>query len=66
MAAIVGAAGLAPTLEAGKRGATVALANKETLISGGPVINPLVEKHGIKMVRKTHSPPLTYTAPRRQ
>lgn len=35
MAAIVGAAGLAPTLEAVRRGATVALANKECLVCAG-------------------------------
>lgn len=35
MAAIVGAAGLAPTLEAVKRGAIVGLANKECLVSAG-------------------------------
>jgi 1-deoxy-D-xylulose-5-phosphate reductoisomerase len=35
MAAIVGAAGLAPTLEALSRGAIVALANKECLVSAG-------------------------------
>jgi 1-deoxy-D-xylulose 5-phosphate reductoisomerase len=48
---IVGAAGLLPTIEAIKLGKDIALANKETLISGGPVINPLVEKHGVNMVR---------------
>jgi 1-deoxy-D-xylulose-5-phosphate reductoisomerase len=48
---IVGAAGLQPTIEAIKLGKDIALANKETLISGGPVINPLVEKYGINMVR---------------
>lgn len=48
---IVGAAGLQPTIEAIKLGKDIALANKETLISGGPVINPLVEHHGINMVR---------------
>ena len=47
---IVGAAGLLPTIEAIKLGKDIALANKETLISGGPVINPLVEKHGINML----------------
>lgn len=47
---IVGAAGLKPTIEAIKLGKDIALANKETLISGGPVINPLVEKHGINML----------------
>jgi 1-deoxy-D-xylulose-5-phosphate reductoisomerase len=48
---IVGAAGLEPTIEAIKMKKDIALANKETLISGGPVINPLVEKYGINMVR---------------
>jgi 1-deoxy-D-xylulose-5-phosphate reductoisomerase len=48
---IVGAAGLQPTIEAIKLKKDIALANKETLISGGPVINPLVEKYGINMVR---------------
>jgi 1-deoxy-D-xylulose-5-phosphate reductoisomerase len=47
---IVGAAGLKPTIEAIKLGKDIALANKETLISGGPVINPLVEKYGVNMV----------------
>lgn len=35
MAAIVGVAGLAPTLAAAKRGANIALANKECLVSAG-------------------------------
>ena len=47
---IVGAAGLLPTIEAIKLGKDIALANKETLISGGPVINPLVEKYGVNML----------------
>jgi len=47
---IVGAAGLNPTIEAIKRGKDIALANKETLISGGPVILPLVEEYGINML----------------
>ncbi|AZU04301.1 1-deoxy-D-xylulose-5-phosphate reductoisomerase [Glycocaulis alkaliphilus] len=37
MAAIVGAAGLAPTLAAVKRGKVVALANKEALVCAGPL-----------------------------
>ena len=37
MAGIVGAAGLAPTLAAVRRGASVALANKECLVSAGPI-----------------------------
>ena len=48
---IVGAAGLQPTIEAIKLKKDIALANKETLISGGPVINPLVEEYGVNMVR---------------
>ena len=47
---IVGAAGLLPTIEAIKKGKDIALANKETLISGGPVINPLVKEYGINML----------------
>ena len=46
---VVGCAGLLPTIEAIKLGRTIALANKETLISGGPVILPLLEKYGAKM-----------------
>lgn len=46
---IVGCAGLLPTVEAIKAGKDIALANKETLISGGPVILPLLKKHGVKM-----------------
>jgi len=47
---IVGAAGLKPTIEAIKCSKDIALANKETLISGGPVILPLVEKYGVNML----------------
>ncbi len=38
MSSIVGAAGLAPTLTAARRGALVALANKESLVCAGPVL----------------------------
>jgi 1-deoxy-D-xylulose-5-phosphate reductoisomerase len=38
MSAIVGAAGLAPTMAAARRGATVALANKESLVCCGPAL----------------------------
>lgn len=38
MAAIVGAAGLHPTLQAVRRGATVALANKECLVCAGELL----------------------------
>jgi len=46
---VVGCAGLLPTIEAIKLGRTIALANKETLIAGGPIILPLLKKHGAKM-----------------
>jgi 1-deoxy-D-xylulose-5-phosphate reductoisomerase len=38
MSAIVGAAGLAPTLAAAKSGATIGLANKESLVCAGPAL----------------------------
>ena len=38
MAAIVGVAGLAPTLAAARTGAVIALANKESLVCVGPVL----------------------------
>lgn len=38
MAAIVGVAGLAPTLAAARAGAVVALANKESLVCAGPAL----------------------------
>jgi 1-deoxy-D-xylulose-5-phosphate reductoisomerase len=43
MAAIVGAAGLKPTLEAVRRGAIIALANKECLVCAGPLFLTEVE-----------------------
>jgi 1-deoxy-D-xylulose-5-phosphate reductoisomerase len=49
-AGIVGCAGLLPTVEAIKRGKTIALANKETLIAGGPVVVPLLKKHNVDMI----------------
>ena len=47
---IVGTAGLLPTVEAIKAGKDIALANKETLIAGGPVVIPLIKKHNVKML----------------
>ena len=47
---IVGCAGLLPTIAAIKAGKNIALANKETLIAGGPVVLPLVQKHGVKLL----------------
>lgn len=47
---IVGCAGLLPTLSAIQAGKDIALANKETLIAGGLVVLPLIEKHGVKLL----------------
>jgi len=45
LAAIVGCAGLAPTMAAIEQGGTVALANKEALVSAGDVMLAAVRKH---------------------
>ncbi len=50
MAAIVGAAGLAPTLAAVRRGAIVALANKETLVCAGSLMIAEVTRHGATLL----------------
>ncbi|MCU0525658.1 MAG: 1-deoxy-D-xylulose-5-phosphate reductoisomerase [Elainella sp. Prado103] len=47
---IVGCAGLLPTIAAIQAGKDIALANKETLIAGGAVVLPLVEKYGVKLL----------------
>lgn len=47
---IVGCAGLLPTVAAIKAGKDIALANKETLIAGGPVVVPLLKEHNVKML----------------
>ncbi|WP_126147923.1 1-deoxy-D-xylulose-5-phosphate reductoisomerase [Synechococcus elongatus] len=44
---IVGCAGLLPTIAAIEAGKDIALANKETLIAAGPVVLPLLQKHGV-------------------
>lgn len=50
MAAIVGAAGLAPTMAAAARGAVVAFANKEVLVSAGAVMMRAVAEHGATLL----------------
>jgi 1-deoxy-D-xylulose-5-phosphate reductoisomerase len=50
MAAIVGAAGLEPTLTAVQRGATVALANKECLVCAGELMMAEVRKNGATLL----------------
>jgi 1-deoxy-D-xylulose-5-phosphate reductoisomerase len=46
VAAVVGFAGLAPVVAALEHGKTVALANKETLVVAGAVVNRLLDAHG--------------------
>ncbi|WP_304333525.1 1-deoxy-D-xylulose-5-phosphate reductoisomerase [Brachyspira innocens] len=48
--ALTGYAGFLPTVEAIKKGKTVALANKETLVVGGDIINELLKQHNAKLI----------------
>lgn len=50
MAAIVGTAGLAPTLAAARRGADIALANKECLVSAGELFVRAVAEDGGQLI----------------
>ena len=50
VAAIVGCAGLGPVMAAIERGGTVALANKEALVSAGEVMTDAVAKHGATLL----------------
>ena len=50
MAAIVGAAGLKPTLRAAQRGATVALANKECLVCAGELLMAEMNRHNARLL----------------
>jgi 1-deoxy-D-xylulose-5-phosphate reductoisomerase len=50
MAAIVGTAGLAPTLAAAERGADIALANKECLVSAGELFIRAVSEGGGQII----------------
>jgi 1-deoxy-D-xylulose-5-phosphate reductoisomerase len=50
MAAIVGAAGLAPVLEAVRRGAMVAFANKEVLVCAGPIVMAETRRHNARLL----------------
>ncbi len=47
---MVGAAGLAPTMEAIARGCDLAIANKETLVCAGAIIMPAAAKAGINVL----------------
>ena len=50
VAAIVGCAGLAPTMAAIEQGRSVALANKEALVSAGQVLIAAVARHGTTLL----------------
>ena len=50
VAAIVGCAGLAPVMAAIERGGTIALANKEALVSSGEMMMQAVAKHGATLL----------------
>ncbi|WP_183561262.1 1-deoxy-D-xylulose-5-phosphate reductoisomerase [Mucilaginibacter sp. SP1R1] len=49
LTAMVGFAGLEPTIAAIKAGKDIALANKETLVVAGDIITSLAKQHGIKI-----------------
>lgn len=48
--AIVGVAGLRATAAALAKGKTVALANKESMVAAGPILNKLIEDHKGKII----------------
>jgi 1-deoxy-D-xylulose-5-phosphate reductoisomerase len=50
MGAMVGFAGLAPTIEAVKRGKRIALANKETLVVAGEIVTKLVLENSAEII----------------
>ena len=50
VSAIVGSRGLLPTWTAIKRGATIALANKETLVTGGDLVMPFVRQQQARII----------------
>ncbi len=50
VAAIVGCAGLAPTMAAIEQGKVIALANKEALVSAGDVMTAAVARHGATLL----------------
>jgi 1-deoxy-D-xylulose-5-phosphate reductoisomerase len=48
--AIVGAAGIIPTVKASEMGKRIALANKESLVAAGDLINRNLKKHGGEII----------------
>lgn len=50
LTAMVGYSGLKPTIAAVKAGKRIALANKETLVVAGELVNDLVQQHGATII----------------
>lgn len=50
LTAVVGSAGLKPTISAIEAGKDIGLANKETLVVAGELITDLARKHGVKII----------------
>jgi 1-deoxy-D-xylulose-5-phosphate reductoisomerase len=50
LTAMVGFAGLEPTINAIKAGKDIALANKETLVVAGELITGLAKEHNVKIL----------------
>ena len=48
--AVVGISGLLPTIEAIKAGKNIALANKETLVTGGHIVTRLAKENNVKLL----------------
>lgn len=48
--AVVGIAGLQPTIAAIQAGKNIALANKETLVTGGHIVTRLCREHGVRLL----------------
>lgn len=50
VSAMVGAAGLMPTVQAVKAGKEIALANKETLVTAGDIVMALADEHQVPII----------------
>ena len=50
LVSVTGISGLFPTLEAIKRGKTIALANKEPLVTAGDIVMAEAKKYGVKII----------------
>ncbi len=48
--AVVGISGLRPTIAAIEAGKNIALANKETLVTGGHIVTELAKQHNVKLL----------------